>query len=277
MTRPLTLLAALLLVAPVILATSANDAGTGADAGNTPATALALPGTGTFHGRVDTASDDDWYSLSNPTTDPVCVSTTAGSNAHKDVRLRDGPSGLETVRRVDPDHNLSLGLARHDMPTTFLGFDDDNGAAGKYVFTMARLLPSAVDGGDGGTTQDAGSSVNTSIPVPGPCFGGTLQASGGILDKRDTYRFDGEAGEPITLSLAITTNAPVTLALTSPSGETILTLATGAVEEVNLTETGVWSLGLSIPLSSTDVVSTTYLVGLTDGPNPNPCRPTCLE
>ncbi|MHB8585448.1 MAG: hypothetical protein ACYDDF_06380 [Thermoplasmatota archaeon] len=248
----------------------ANDVGSGADAGNTPASAYTLPGPGTYWGNL-TPGDSDWYTLAN--AEPSCVAVSAAGAAIANVTLQGGSGGTRWSSQpmhstLTPWQGVHLTLATLVSP--YLGFVPDTLTAaggqnasisgGQYQFTIQSIpLSDAI-------FFSAGANQSNATPVPGPCFGGILNH--GHADA--WYAFNATAPGTIDLSVIDDGTHPVAVSVLSSADATIATLAPDSAMTVTLPSAGVYFLHAST--TSTDV--SPFLIG--SGPPPGPaCRPAC--
>lgn len=275
--RPWAALVALVLVAPVVLAApDQDDAGTGQDAGDTPATALALPEGGSYTGTLDPVTEADWYTLAAESEDIWCVQATALGGVRGDVTLAvDVELDQSVTRQLTSQTQLSMGLASAVLEAAWLGVDGTLApVSGEYAFSLEAMRLQDLGPADAGTGGDAGATPGTGLAVPGPCWRGDLNPSSG--DARDVYTFDGLSGELVTLSVMTKGSNVVEALLVAPDGEVVLSVPSGSLSNTTLDEAGTWSVQVQ-PGTGTGNWSVPYAVGLSDGPEPRPCRPMCLD
>ncbi len=278
-------LALILLTVGMSTATVHGDAGTGEDAGDSPAQATLLPQQGSYDGMLVPPGDADWYELIATGDQPRCYQAMVGGGAVAEVTLSlDTDLADATARPVGPGLVLDLGLAAPSSDHVLLGLDPqglqvptgDPSSGGPYRFDLQVLGLDEVGAGDAGTGSDAGASVDSAANVTSPCFGGHVGAVG---DHLDVYTFTIGDGEHLTASLAQGDDPRVVrAALISPSGDNVTQLEPGQIEEITTDEAGTWSLTVWTVTADEADLSVTYLAGLTiNGPEPPPCRPGCVE
>lgn len=257
-----------------------DDAGTGADAGDTPATALALPGYGSYLGYV-LPHDSDWYSVAE-TRSPLCVvADFEAAPVGTAVLSLDGA----TPRMASTGFAGSAGrlaIASPDVAGVQFGIGNtlpDFRTQGDYAFSLAaHPLGSFV--GDGGSGMDA--SRARPVPVGTGCGGGSLDPLFGLGDEEDSYAFPGAAGEVVTLSFAQgpAMDTVLQLDLLSPQGIPVATLQSGDVTTVTLPTSGTYTMRAGtagvLDLSSGGQAPVDYLYALIDGAPGSGCRPTCV-
>ena len=295
--RPIACSAAVLLLVSLSVDAShlrPNDAGTGADAGNSEAQATLLPGFGTFSGALDPPTDADWYRIL--TTDAknrvLCTEATAHGEILGLMTLKAiSSTGTKTVRSVladsrpargavalNTDQSVVIGIEPFGPSTSYMG-----AAFGHYSFNTRAITLLDLSSGDGGTNRDAGATTATAIPVQPGCVGGRINMAvpGRGRDVEDRYTFESVAGHAIALSLV---NEPLALArsqiemrLIAPDGRPVVTVSPSELKVVDLQLSGTWTLQV-VPTGDPPVNQTpaAYVIGLMDeGPDTQPCRPAC--
>lgn len=266
---------ALALTTLGVEATTQNDGGSGGDAGESPAGATPLPSEGRYTGTLTFPGDSDWFKLALP-TNTLCVEGSAHGAILADLTLSTDPQLISEVKRaVEPTTTALLGLAMPGATVAYLGLTHTNnqpGPGGAYGFEIDAIGGGELGPGDGGSGGDAGPDEGA-VAVSRPCVGGSLWWSQG--DRVDHYTIEGNAGEHLTLTLAQAASAPLAVALLDPTGERVLEIVEGEVGRVELDEAGLWTLSVSQTSSGPYGGFVPYILGLSGGPNPNPCRPTC--
>lgn len=261
---------------------SLGDAGTGSDAGDSPANATPLDGPGTYDGILTPPGDADWYMLERSTKEPVCYSALLKGAVHADVVLSLTQALTPSVERlILPAHELGLGITAPSTSSVYLGLQareegaTDTNSVGPYRFELATLTIDQSSTSDGDTDGDAGSNKGTAIAIEGPCISGSLS---GDTDETDTYAFEAEEGDHVALSLAQPSMAPARLALVSPSGEELAAVSNGGFADVEINETGEWLVKAELTDEATATTDADYMIGLTvNGPEPRPCKPSCFS
>lgn len=270
------------LVVPVALA-GGGDAGTGADAGGSPAEALPV-GYGSFGGYIASRSDADWFSAPGasglacvegavtPLENPLLA--TVGLAQGNATRARSFPVGVGATQ--------AFGVAGSGSSAALLGlraWDGNEGEGvpsrpGPYAFAWRQVGVAPAEEQDAWSGRDAPSSPAGAPEVGSGCVPGRLDplsALGG--DDADAYRLFARAGERITFSLAAPADAPVALTLVDEAGEA-LTPAIGAngMSTYAVPSDGSYSL-LATRSALLDVKNIEYLIGVVVGP-PG-CKPNC--
>lgn len=257
--------AALALPLPGLL----DDAGTGADAGDTAADAMPLP-YGRYHGNM-TPFDADWYAFPAAAASSCLRADVLGQHA-MNVNVGHGGAGsvaralsqdgeFRTALAVPPGSAVRLGLLPHEAV--------DAVPVGPYAFGLALEAPAVI--GDA-PRKDAPGSRASALPVPGDCFRGVLQADG---PDTDVFRFNASQGDVVDYSFAQTTGTLGRLRLENATGAVIgPDLASGGAASVVIPSTGTYYLSARsvAPAESSD-----YVVAIVSGPDPGSgCRPMCL-
>ncbi|MGQ0536202.1 MAG: hypothetical protein ACT4PT_09030 [Methanobacteriota archaeon] len=142
---------------------------------------------------------------------------------------------------------------------------------GVAVFIVAATASHGDVGVDAGASSDAGASLSTSILLPGSgSFDGILDPGNG--DSRDVFRFQGSWSDLVSVSLSQSGAGGGHVKLKGPSGET-LGEAGSLIGDVPLSDNGTYE----IDVEQTNQGVTNYVLGLVQGPDPEPCRPTCVS
>lgn len=119
---------ALLLVIPVfVLAPSsvaANDGGSGADAGNSFASATAVAPAGRYTGSLPSGDEEDWFRFG----------VAAGSQIDVDVKL-----GLQTGSLIATDHQRRLGVQLYDPNGALLDTPNTNMGDSRVTWPAAHV------------------------------------------------------------------------------------------------------------------------------------------
>lgn len=276
-----------------------NDAGSGQDAGDTPAQALLIPsGTRTFAGNLSPAGQDaDWYRHS--TSSAFCALADATlSTAGQLTIAADVHRAYSASRSVQPQTPLTLALAAPAGLTPYLGIEpgpsmtkEGGGSSpGRYSFKFQSFSMSDLDPDANGEVPEAGATSATAVALPGACSAGRLSST----DTTDRFYYDITEPREIWLSLAVASgDGNIQLTFVSPSGAAATTIPSGQSGEVYASETGRWNVVITrsststpassaatLPilgaLSSSSDLSTTgtdYILALSEGPDP--CRPSC--
>lgn len=289
--------------APVVAAADTplaqNDAGSGRDAGDTPANALLLPAARRAWSANLTppGSDMDWYRLATDGAFCAAAETTSSATGH--LVLTSDPTRFAAVDTMAEAHTATrLTLAAPAGRAPYLGLEPASSFAmvegagrpnpGRYSFTLTSSSYADLDPERDGETPEAGATLATAAPIPAGCAAGRL---GGAGDGEDRYAFDVTQPRALALSFAVASGRAASLRVLTPSGATYTTLASGDAATVWADEPGRWTVaiapdaanaradafGLALPLAlASDYDTTEYLLGVL-GPDPEPCRPSCLR
>lgn len=246
-----------------------GDAGSGADAGDSPTGAMALS-YGSFEAN-QTFGDRDWFAFP-PASTPACLSASAIA-AHPmrvDVVVASAAVGsildetglFETVLAVRPA-SIHLGVVPDDAPWDAL-------SVGPYAFSLDVAPPVLV--GDR-QHDDAGGTRATAEDLPGACFSGVFQADGPDVD---VYAFQASAGERLTYSLATSSSAEASVSIRNASGIAVgAAVPSGGAGTIAVPETGTFYVRVE---SARLDESAPYAAALAVGPDPGSgCRPMCLS
>lgn len=276
--RPLAVTLATLLAFATIVDASAveykNDAGSGRDAPETEATALALAGYGSYMGYL-LPNDNDWYRVDKP-GGPSCVeSRIAGeATANASLVVVNGATRRVAYAPLSPSGAV-LAFATPGVTSVRSGFTSPlNGYYPHGGYGFGLTATTGASAGDAGTGADAPSSLAAAVPIVAGCIDGDIAPKGALMgDTRDAYLLPVKAGDVGVFSLATRGGAPVTLQITD--GSTVLaTLVSGEVTGVSFPTSGPYYMTAS-SMSLTSSETFDYLVGVILGP-PDPCRPHCI-
>lgn len=248
-----------------------NDAGSGADAGNTPDASLRLRDPGAWTGTLPANDPADWYSWKfSSVTRPWCVEAGATSDAllQGTFSAISAAGTREASFLASPVRTGFVGLAGLDIKGAYLGIEDYIDA-GSTAYGFSFKATSGSTGGDGGTGADAPSTPSGAPRVPSGCFGGTLSPSRG--DAADVYRFDASAGDSIVFTIASVGDG-AKLSLLSASGAVLASIDPSMVGTFSIDSPGTYSLSTS---SSSDSAYAIGLCGPICGPPEQPCEPMC--
>lgn len=303
MPRALPVVALALLTAAATVPMAAplqNDARSEGDAPDDPSAALDLEQPGTYPGNLTPPDDADWYRLGG--TGASCLEAEVGGAAVSEAVLADGAGLARDVNQtLLPHDDLGLGLASQNPDALFLGLtpreapSGDDLGTGAYEFDVERA-PVSGTSSDPGSGSDVPGDRNGTLPrVPDACFRGVLNdAENGSASEADAdaYNFTGHPGDDLALSLAsVHDNGATTyLNLTSPTGETVLTIRDSGLASTTLPMYGNWTVSLETPSTSVEVL---YGVGFShdfrdprededdddddgDDGDDSSCRPGCL-
>lgn len=245
-----------------------DDAGSGADAGATPAGAMALS-YGRYQGNL-TPDDADWFAFPAPLA-PSCATLRVESKHAMRVGYGAASSplvgtlsatGLFDVTLAQSPSTLLLGALPDEQPWNAV-------SVGPYAFQAATAAPGLA--GDE-KLRDAPSTLAGAVHAPGRCFSGFFKSDG--IDT-DVFRFNASARDVVTVSMGalgnrgqvelLAANGTV-LAGPAPAGSAVQALAN---------ETGTYFLRATAVDGSTDA---TYTLAFSLGPDPSGpgCRPYCL-
>lgn len=263
---------ALLLTLPLAQALTASsgdpDAGTGHDAGDTPWTALALPGYGAYT-AVAPAGDRDWFYAVGSGAQGCVRGSLVAEEAHTFTFATAWGSGYRVFREDTPGGapgapaRFDLVIASPSVRGTLAGVqpkDPSSSLDDGYSITVTTQTPSDTSGVRHG--------VGVMLTPRDTCYSGTL------ADSQDSVvrLLSASAGDVLDASLA---GADTRLIVADPVGHVVAELASGDVRSIELPATGTYSMTTASSASS----PRDFLVGwtLVGDPNPTqPCRPTCL-
>lgn len=275
-----------------------NDAASGQDAGDSPETALLLPGARrVWSGNLTPpGTDSDWYRLE--ASSAFCALAEATSSATGNLVLAADPSrAVSVAETAEAQRSTRLALAAPAGRAPFLGLEPAMLAAfasggsthpspGRYAFSLEASSHAELDPEQDGESPEAGATPATAAPLPSGCTAGRLRAGAG--DFEDRFFFDASGPARVSLSFAVAAGDAATLRVLTPSGATHATLASGDALTVWADEPGRWTvvvepepaatsaaLGLGLALT-TELTDSSYLLGVVGPPDPEPCRPSCL-
>lgn len=270
--------ACLALVAQVSSASlEQNDAGSGVDAGSTFSTSIRTHGFGNYEGNLTESDGSDWYRVKvTEHDDPVCLRADVTApglltsvhliGVHDDV-------AAEVVASPTPLRTAYVGLASEGILGSYLAVSARTSVVGTAGYTFRHTSQGIAQLGlpDAGRGVDAGATSGTAAPLMGACTSGTLDPAAG--DTRDVYRFDGNAGDRILVSVSEVAGS-VALAILSPTGDLLGSTSSSALLAATLSSTGTYYL------STTSSTATSYLLGLCSvdcRPPEQPCEPSCIN
>lgn len=279
-------LRALLLIAVLLgglasAAPSQNDAGSGGDAGNTRAQALALSAYGAYTGELKNSDDtSDWYTITDAPSGPACIEMRESSEKIRGTRLTIVEGAMEkTVTAEHGDNGMSvLAIAASEVNASYLNINSGYGSgvnarSGPYSFSLNAYR--TVSTPDAGTGIDAGNNRANAIPIAAGCHGGRLGYGQIALDTIDYYRIDLQAGDRIVASLGADLGAPLMMLIEDTQGNALTTTVgpDGMLAYTSATNQPVY---LKTSSSSLSPAQFPYLVGIVVGPPGEPgCNPTC--
>ena len=259
---------ALLLATSIAVADSPFDPGSGRDASNLESDPTLLPGFGAYHGDLP-LGDVDWYAV-NMTSAPSCIVGTAVATAGFEFTLASrGLSPHRITTPVPPNLETRLAFAGPGMTRALAGIAKGTTDA-RYDFSLTRYGFESFSGVDGGSPNDAPALLSNAVPVPSPCFKGSV----GLKDTADVYSFQAQVSDQVIYSLAASGSSSPSLQVLDAAGTALGAIGSGGIASLSIPSTGTYYLAVSVPLDST---SSNYLIGLV-GPDPppgNPCRPHC--
>lgn len=251
-----------------------NDAGSGADAGDTRASATPIA-LGATYGSTAWFNDTDWFVSSVPSSNPACITARVHADAPTYFALG-AESGDETAIaavRVTSGEEGILGVAGQTPLTTALRVHRAPSSSW-YPSNDFRLDRSSIPAtnGDGlGGASDAGDSTSAAMPIGPGCTGGHLALTS--VDVRDMFAIQIPAGRVVTYSFAATVPG-ISLGLVDAVGNAVgPALEPGEVATAS-PPSGTYYLSAQ---RSTGVGDIGYLVGVIVGPEPSGCRPYCLD
>lgn len=243
-----------------------NDAGSGLDAGNSWATALALPDYGSYSGTL-LEHDTDAYVVSQASTMPACLNFSFTPTS-ADVLVVKATSG-----GVDKTASLAVaagatqrgGLATNGYDSAGLKAtlqDPELDGSHPYSFSLLRT-------GLTGSPPSAGHSISSASPLSGPCTPGVMSAAN--LANVNTYSLGSlQAGTTVVASLAATAG-DLALQVVDGNGAALAQTSVNGVTTVQVPTTGAYYL--SVQRTDLSVQDVQYLVGvIVGGPG---CTPAC--
>ena len=277
---------------------SQNDAGSGQDAGDTLELALLIPNAHrTWSANLTpTGTDSDWYRVAAGSA--FCAVASATPQSPGSVALTGG-SLSDAVRRPADAHQttrLVLAAPGGDIPrfgmlppsVMLMASEEGNGppTPGRYTFSFTTQSYADLDPEADGESPEAGATPATSEPLPAECTAGRLAAS----DTADRYHFDVADARDTTFSFAIASGGDAQARIVAPDGTTFATLASGDVVDVWADTPGRWSVVVERPVTAPafltiglagnlaqESLDSDYLLGFSDGPDPEACRPACVD
>ena len=280
---------------------SQNDAGSGQDAGDTPASAILVGSARRAYvaNLTPPGMDADWY---RHAVDEAFCSVADATTSSSGVLTVSADAGgrVSASRFVEPHRSARLALAAPAGHTPFLGFEptalraaiegDATGRdPGRYTFNFQSFRLADLDPEADGESPEAGAFPAASVPLPGECLAGRVSSP---ADAEDAFHLDVAGSRVLTVSFALAGPGDARLDVLSPTGALRASLASGEAADVWADEPGRWHLVVRAPAPApalaplglaalpTGQTTTTvdYLVGVTDGPgSSNPCRPSCQE
>lgn len=282
--RALTIAVALGLLVGVPLGTADpssrywNDAGSGVDAGNDRASALALAAHGSY-GGYRLPWDEDWFKVAEQGL-PTCVvaDVTSAVTGQATLELVSPGERRSVTETMPAGRSTRIAIAAPAASQTFFGIASappSYGDHGSYAFTTSARTTAGIRG-DAGTNGDVGGTAASAHPVSPGCTAGTLSPAAALGDKVDAYAFSGSAGDVVVLSFAAApTSTPMRLELTDGL-TTLATLSPGQLVVVTLPASGTYTMTTSAGDLTSVGETLAYLVGLVVGPPGSPCRPQCI-
>lgn len=276
------LVVATLIVAQVAVAVQ-NDANSGGDAANTPQNAFRLQEWGTYSGTFTSQERVDWYKVKIKARDtPTCLSADVTSTATLSAHLV-AVTGSGTTREVEadvqPSRTTLVGIASNTFRGAFLDaaapssltLNQDLG----YGFKLSSVNVEDAPPMDAATGADAGNTMAQALTLTTGCAAGVLDGANG--DTADVYKFTGQAGDRILVSLADTSGTLVAK-VRGNGGQLLATLGGGAIQALTLTGSGDHYVSI-VDTASTPTTSS-YVLGactVACGPPEEPCDPACIE
>lgn len=195
---------------------SQDDAGSGADAGGTLATAQEIMAGAAHQGIIGDLDEEDWYVFPVMDGQVLDIAFTAGPDAEDlNVVL------LDSMRtEVWGEHDIAATMVksvRYVTNATSGGsyYIHIYGSAGSYTLDLSSAAQN--DAGSGG---DAGNTRGDAVPIRvGLSLGGQL----GDTDSEDWYAFDVSDGEIISLSFTTGQDAEnLSVEMYSPSHDILM-------------------------------------------------------
>lgn len=277
-----------------------NDAGSGTDAPDSAAEAFVVASASRkYSGNLTpVGSDLDWYR--HLRAEAFCASATITLTTAGVATLTSDPLRTATVGRfAEARKTVGLTLAAPFGKSPHLGIEGgmnvmstETGpqSPGRYTFALQSFSLADLDPQGDGEGADAGPTGASSSPLAAGCSAGRLA----VGDAADAYHLDVADARDLTISLARARGTgEIALDVVGPDGSLRATIESGGAADVWASEPGRWLLivrhhapdaaaSLRLPASSTPTAEATedgevidYLLGLTDGPGSNPCRPSC--
>lgn len=261
-----------LMVTSATAGSNDNDAGSGADAGGSRASATSVA-MGSLHEAYLAKNDIDWFAADVGGAGAGCVLLTGVSNVPAYFALAaETPAGTTTAPlRAQNGVPFSAGVAGL-MPLTgtlrVRGVDANK--QGEYEFRLDSVgVPSGT--GDGPLGADAGASPEEAMPAAPGCIGGHLTMVP-ALDVRDLYRIDVGPDQVVTYSLVSDVEG-ITLTLVNAADIVVGPIVDPGEYAAVAVPTGAYFLSAQRTNSFGDVG---YVAGAIVGPDPTGCRPYCL-
>lgn len=275
-----------------------NDAGSGKDAGDTPASALVIGATPRpLDGNLNPPGVDlDWFVHGAiPIEEAFCIDGSVRSNVPSALALTWSSDRRTSVsRHLERGQMTHLVLAAPASTRPFLGLEPASTmfatsgttsgptAPGHYTFDLSRRLASELDPEADGESPDGGPTRELSVALPGDCFAGRLDG----VDAADHFHVDVTASARILVSLADAGGAPSRVDVLSPTGAVVASLVSGEATTVYADAAGRWTFAVTAAsgpalapafASAATVGTSDYLLSVMDDPgSTNPCRPTCV-
>lgn len=276
-----------------------NDAGSGTDAGDTIDAALAIANAQrTWSANLTPAgSDSDWYVVD--ATSAFCSVTSTSTQSPGSLALTGLDSLAAAVRRPASPHEATrltiaapaghsprLGILPPSMTLTASQSGGGPPTPGHYGFSFATRTYGQLDPENDGESPEAGATIATAAALPADCAAGRIGSS----DPSDRFTFDVADVRDMTFSFAVASGDAAELRILTPTGATFATIQSGGVADVWADQPGRWSAVvayaatspavLALPqlgaFASAEGLSTSYVIGITDDPDPEPCRPSCI-
>jgi hypothetical protein len=244
-----------------------NDAGSGHDAGGSWATALALPGFGSYTGFLS-SHDVDAFVVNQASTSAACVSFTYAPATADLVTVQavNGGSTTSSSFQVPAGGTLTGGIATTAYSSVGLLAQHAGSTTGPdgYAFSLARPAP-----GSGLVTSTAGHSMTTASPIA-PCDAASLAPLTSV--GGDYYSLGNlPAGSAISTSLA-TSAGTLFVQILDSNGNVLAQAPAGQTASTTTATSGTYY----VQVFRTDfaLVSVPYILGSTVDPGPA-CQPMC--
>lgn len=280
-----------------------NDAGSGGDAGDSPALALVIANARRMWSAnlTPAGTDLDWYGLNAQEAFCAKVDATVGSPGS--LTLAGGSDLHAAATREAMPHRptrLALAASAGGMPIfgveppmmshTLIEGSGGQPSPSRYTFTFTSSTYEELDPENDGENPEAGSTLANAAPLPASCAAGRLRTAS--ADAEDRYYVDVAESRLITISFAIASGDAAQARIVTPSGAVHATLQSGDSVDVWANQAGRWQVVVAYPggsaapattnglapllaLQAETLLESAYILGITDGPDPEPCRPTC--
>lgn len=253
------------------LAGTSGDAGTGEDAPDSRANALALE-PGAYQGNLspddDNLFDEDWYEVRGDGDGAACTEARFNTGGPAFAHLVDPAVDGSHMNATVGTEAKTLALVGPSTGGTLAGLGDANAS----TITSYDVSFDVTKFNDNNHGQDEPAAGETTKITNG-CFGGTLSSD----DGRDVWEFYTDGTEVAVLSFASAGDRADRLVLESPNGTTVtnLTASDGVdIDRVDLDVAGNWTLMAETPDTASSSAEIPYSASLSSDIDLD-CRPRC--